>query len=144
MSAPTVRFLRAIQQLRLLPATHRRKVAATVYAEIRPLFGSRDVELRRAARRAQDERWQLIYRDIREMTDARFASVVLTEQWVLASLELVLAASPVAEVLAEKRCGAVETFIGDNLSFENCEVIQLHAHVSSRRIDRGNASKNAA
>jgi len=96
--------LRAIQQLRLLPATHRRKVAATVYAEIRPLFGSRDVdELRRAARRAQDERWQLIYRDIREMTDARFASVVLTEQWVLASLELVLAASPVAEVFAEKR-----------------------------------------
>jgi hypothetical protein len=139
-SAPTVRLLQAVQELRLLPATQRRKIAAAVFAEISPLFGSRDVnELRRAARRAQDERWRLIYQN-----EARSPSVVMAEQWILASLALVCAASPVEEFLAKKRCSAIETFIMDNLSVESFAVIRLNPPAPLRHPDQGVAAKAAA
>jgi len=145
VSAPTVRFLLAIERLGLLPAAQRRKIAADVYGEIKPFFASQDVDaLRRAAQGAQDERWQLISRDVRAMTDTRFATVVITEKWMLARLELVLGAAPVAEVLAEKRCDVVEKFIGKNLSFGEGEIIPLHPHISLPETDREAASKSAA
>jgi hypothetical protein len=45
-----VRFLRSIEQLRLLPAAGRRKLAASIYADIKPHVGTDDYDgLRRAA-----------------------------------------------------------------------------------------------
>jgi len=140
VSAPTVRFLRALDQLGLLPATQRRKIAAAVYAAIKPLVGSRDLdELRCAALDAQAERWRLISGGINELSD-----VAITEQWLLGQVDLVRAASPVAEVLAEKRCAAIENFIRDNIMIQSGEVIQLHGHASLRRTDRRSSSKTAA
>ena len=145
VSAPTVRFLRALEQLRLLEATKRRKIAASVYAKIKPLIGSPDIDaLRSAAQVAQDERWRFIYAGITEMSDVRFASTVLAEQWLIAQVELIHPAGPVAEVLAAKRSDAVEGFIRDHLSFENGEVIHLRAAASLRRGPRGDASRTAA
>jgi len=145
VSAPTVRFLQTMKELRLLPSTQQRKIAADVYGEIKPLIGTRDIdELRRAAQAAQDERWRLVSRGTRAMTDVGFATVVVTEQWLLAQREVIHASSPVAEVLAEKRCGAIEDFIRDNISFEAGEVVQLHAHVSSPRTDAGSEPDSAA
>ena len=145
VSAPTVRFLRALEQLRLLDAPQRRKIAAVVYGEIKPLVGSPDIDaLRRAARVAQDARWRFISTGMRDMSDVRFASTVLAEQWLLAQVELVRAASPVAEVLAAKRSDAIEGFIRDHLSFETAEVIHLHALASLRRRAEHEASEAAA
>jgi len=145
VSAPTVRFLLAIKRLGLLPAAQRRKIAADVYGEIKPFFAGQDVDaLRRAARGAQDERWQLISHDVRDMTDTRFATVVIAEKWMLARLELLLGAAPVAEVLAEKRCDVVEKFIGENLSFGEGEVVPLHPHIAVRETDQDEAAKSAA
>jgi hypothetical protein len=43
-------FLRSIEQLRLLPAADRRKLAASIYADIKPHVGTDDYDgLRRAA-----------------------------------------------------------------------------------------------
>jgi len=145
VSAPTLRFLRAVEQLRLLPAPQRRRIAAGVYAEIRPHIGSPNVEeLCAAARAAQDERWRLIYCGRNDMTDARFAGVVVAEQWLVAQAELVRAARPVAEVLAEKRRDAIEGFIRDNLPAEGSEVIDLHAYAPHGRRDGAGSSKTAA
>jgi hypothetical protein len=139
-SAPTVRFLLAVEQLRLLPATQRRKIAAAVFAEISPLFGSRDIdELRRAARRAQDERWRLIYRN-----ESRCPSHMMAEQWTLARLALVGGVSPVEEILAQKRCNAVETFISDNLSVESFAGIRLYPPAPQRHPGQGTAAQAAA
>src|SRR5262245_21082840 len=124
-SAPTVRFLGMMERLCLLPATRRLKIAAAVFGEIGPLFGSRDIEeLGRAARCAQDERWRLIYRGVGEENDL-FHSMAIVEQWVLASLALLHAASPVEDMLAEKRRSAVETFIRENLPSESFDVVQF-------------------
>src|SRR5262245_50058497 len=124
-SDPTVRFLQAMERLRLLSTTQRLRIAAAVFGEIRPLFGSHDIdELGRAARSAQDERWRLIYRGVGEAADHRFHSTAIAEQWMLASLALLRAASPVEEMLAEKRCSAVETFIKENLPSESFDVVQ--------------------
>ena len=126
VSAPTVRFLRTIEQLAALPAADRRKIAAGVVAEIKPLLASNDLdELTTAARSRQDERWRLVSSDVRYMTDVRFATVVVTEQWIRGRLEVVRAASPVGEILAEKRCAAVERFIMDNISLDSFDVIEL-------------------
>jgi hypothetical protein len=145
VSAPSVRLLRAIAELDLLPEAQRRKIAATVLAEIKPLFRSRDRdELGRVARLAQDERWRLIASDIRQMADPRFASVVMTEQWVLARLELVRGSSPVAELLAEKRCAGIEAFIRDSLPSESFEIVQLYPGATARRIQQATASRTAA
>jgi hypothetical protein len=126
-TAPTVRFLRTLERLRLLPKSRRRNITAAVFAQIRPHFESRDIEeLGRAARRAQDERWRLIYYDARASTDDRFHTSVIAEQWMLARLELVRAASPIDELMARKRCNAIATFIIDNLASESPEVLELH------------------
>jgi hypothetical protein len=141
-SAPTVRFLRAMERLRLLPGTQRRKIAAAVFGEIGPLFGSRDIEeLGRAARSAQDERWRLIYHGVGEATDHRFQSTAIAEQWMLASLELLRPrASPGwEEILAEKRRSVVETFIRDNLPSESFDVVQ-----AMRQPDQSHLAKAAA
>lgn|SRR6266540_3555112 len=145
MSAPTVRFLQAMEQVRLLPAAQRREIAVEVYSEIKPLVGSRNTDqLGRRAQVAQDERWRLISSGVREFTDVRFACTAIAEQWVLARLDLLRPASPVAEALAERRCRIIEDFVRDNLSFETGEVIQLHAHASVSSIGRPDASKSAA
>jgi hypothetical protein len=139
-SAPTVRFLLAVQQLRLLPAMQRRKIAAAVFAEISALFGSREIdELRRAARRAQDERWRLIYRN-----ETRSPSLVMAEQWMLARIALAGGVSPVEEILAQKRCSAVETFISDNLSVESFAGIRVYPPAPVRQPDQSAVAQAAA
>jgi hypothetical protein len=139
-SAPTVRFLLAVERLRLLPATQRRKIAAAVFAEISPLVGNRDIdELQGAARRAQDERWRLIYRN-----EPRSPSLVMAEQWMLAKLALVGSSSAVEEILAQKRCSAVETFISDNLSVESFAGIRLYPPAPVRQPDQRTAAQAAA
>src|SRR5262249_22826912 len=142
-SAPTVRFLRAMERLRLLSATQRLKIAAAVFGEIGPLFGSRDIEeLGRAARCAQDELWRLIYRGVGEATDLA-QSIAIAEQWMLASLALLRTASPMEEMLAEKRCGAVETFIRETLPSENFDVVQSPPP-AMRQPDQSHLAKAAA
>jgi hypothetical protein len=145
VSAPTVRLLQAIQKLGPLPSAQKRKIAADVYSAIKPLVTSLDIDdLRGAAQTAQDERWRLISRGIRDMTDLGFASVALAEQWLLAQIERLHTGSPVKEALADKRCEAVENFIRDNLVFEAGEVIHLHALASLRAGGQDGASKSAA
>jgi len=145
VSAPTVRLLRAIERLAVLPSAQQRTIAADVYTAIKPLVGSDDVEaLRRAADCAQADRWRLIAAGIRELTDARFATISLTEQWLLAQLELAHPPSPVAEVLAEKRCTAIESFIRHHLAFEDGEVVPLHAQASLPPTDQSGAARSAA
>ena len=143
-SAPTVRFLQTMERLRLVSATQRRKIAEGVFGEIGPLFGCCDVEeLGRAARSAQDERWRLIYRGVGEATDHRFNSTVLAEQWMLASLALLRAASSLEEILAEKRRSTVETFIRDNLPSESFDVV-LFPPPAMRQPDQSHLAKAAA
>jgi hypothetical protein len=145
VSAPTVRFLRAVDKLRLLPAGERQQIAASVFADITPHVGSADLdELCAAARRVQDERWRMISTGPCKMSDVRFASVVIAEQWLRAQVELVRQAAPIAEILAEKRRDTIEEFIRDNLYVESGEVVELHAYVSERRSDRDDASRSAA
>jgi hypothetical protein len=146
VSAPTVRFLRALQELSPLPSAQRRRIAADVYTRIKPLVGGVDVdELRRAAAEAQAERWRLISRGVCHMADVGFASVVLTEQWLLAQAELAEAGAPVREALAGKRSEAIEDFVRDNLAFEAGEVVHLHALASLRlSADQDGASKSVA
>src|SRR5262245_47156793 len=144
VSAPTVRFLQAMELRFLLSATQRRKIAAAVFGEIGPLFGCRDVEvLGRAARSAQDERWRLIYRGVGEATDDRFHGTVLAEQWMLASLALLRAASPIEEILAEKRRSTVETFIRDNLASESFDVGVQFRPPATRQPDQSHLAKAA-
>src|SRR5262245_59508121 len=132
-SAPTVRFLRAVDQLCLLAADERQKIATAVFAQIKPHIGSCDVDaLRAAARLMQDERWRMISTGPCRMNDVRFASVVIGEQWLLAQTEIVHAAAPIAEVLAEKRRDAIEDFVRDNLYVETSEVVELHAYADAR------------
>jgi hypothetical protein len=142
-SAPTVRFLRAVDKLRLLPAGERQQIAASVYADIKPHVGSADLdEIRAAARAVQDERWRLISSGApSKMSDVRFASVVIAEQWLRAQAELVRQAAPIAEILADKRRATIEEFIRDNLYVESGEVVELQAYVSERRKD---SAKSAA
>ena len=143
-SAPTVRFLRAMERRRLLSTTQRRKIAEAVFEEIGPLFGCRDAEeLGCAARSAQDERWRLIYRGVGEATDHRFHSTALAEQWMLASLALLRGASPLEEILAEKRRSTVEAFIRNNLPSESFDVVQFRPP-AMRQPDQNHLAKAAA
>ena len=132
-----------MERLRQLPALQRRNIAAAVHVEIAPLVGNRDVDaLRRAARATQDERWRLIASGNRDMTDARFASVVVAEQWLLARLEIAASAGAVSEALAEKRRNAIEDFIRANLP--SGEVVQLYPHAPPARRERAGSSQPAA
>jgi hypothetical protein len=138
-----VRFLRAVDQLRLLPAAHRQRVASAVLARIKPFIGSCDLdEIRRAARVVQDERWRLVSAGGRKPADTDFADIIVSEQWLLAQAELIRAAAPIAEILAEKRRDAIEEFIRDNLYADSSEVIALHAHASAPH--NRDSSKTAA
>src|SRR5262249_44483203 len=124
-SAPTVRFVRAIERLGRLSANQRLRIAADVFAEIEPLVGSRNIEeLAGAARSAQDARWRLIYCGTREPSD-HLDSTAIADTWTLRSVELPRAASPVEELLARKRRSAVEEFVWDNLRSESSEMVRL-------------------
>jgi hypothetical protein len=78
----------------------------------------------------------------RKPTDTDFADIIVSEQWLLAQAELIRAAAPIAEILAEKRRDAIEEFIRDNLYVDSGEVIALHAHASAQPHRRD--SKTAA
>jgi hypothetical protein len=135
-SAPTVRFLRAVDHLRLLPDDERQRIATAVFAKIKSHVGSFDLDaLRAAARLMQDERWRMISTGPCRMSEARFASVVIVEQWLLAHAEIIRAAAPIAEVLAERRRDAIENFVRDNLYVDTSEVVELHTYASSRQRD---------
>jgi hypothetical protein len=126
VSAPTARFLRKVERLSSLPIMQRRKVAAGVLEQIKSYLASTDLDLLSAAARDyQDERWRLISSDIRDITDVRFATVLMIEQWILARLKLLRNVSPVDEVLAEKRRATIERFIMDNISPNSFEIVEL-------------------
>src|SRR5829696_8745405 len=102
VSAPTVRFLKSMEQVSRLSAAERRKIAADLYTEIKPLVGALHVEeMVRAADTLQDERWRLVYRGISRLTDHRFATVYIAEQWLRGRVQQLRHVSPVSEVLAE-------------------------------------------
>lgn len=125
VSAPTVRFLRAIEQLRPLPEVDRRKLAASIYSEIKPHIGTDDYDgFRRAAGEAQDGRWRMASTGA-ETSDPQLTKIKIAEQWLLSQAELLRPPSPVAEVLATKRIEVIERFIRDHLSFDAGEVIYL-------------------
>jgi hypothetical protein len=135
-SAPTLRFLRAVEHLRRLPTDERQRIAMAVFTKIKPHIGSADLEaLRAAARLVQGDRWRMIAAGSCKMTDVRFATVVIVEQWLLAHAELVRADAPIAEVLAEKRRNAIEDFVRDNLYVDISEVVELHSYASARQKD---------
>jgi hypothetical protein len=134
VSAPTVRFLETLARFASVAPPLRRKIAANVLIAIKPLLGSSCLEqLGAAARRYQDERWRLIASDIRDVSDPRFAAVLLTEQWILAQRELLRGGAPVSEVLADKRRAALERFIMDTVSPDSFEVVELHPEEARRR-----------
>jgi hypothetical protein len=68
----------------------------------------------------------------------------MAEQWMLARLALVGGVSPVEEILAHKRCSAVETFISDNLSVESFAGIRLSRPAPQRQPDQSAAAQAAA
>jgi len=141
VSAPTVRFLRLLEELRRLPDTQRRKIAAGVLLVIGPLFARSDADaLRQAARGAQDERWRLISEGTRDQRDVDLARVTLTEQWILAHLEIAGADAFGAQTLAEKRCAAVEAFVAENVAPESFDMIEFSLAAVPRRLGQGNRS----
>ena len=145
VSAPTVRFLNAMEQVRLLPALQRRNIAADVYSAIAPLTGSTEFDhLRRCARALQDERWRLISSGVVDIANVRFARATIVEQWLRGQLELLGSVSPVTEILAERRCRAVEQFIRENFSPGTGQVLPLRPRGLMSSTGRGDASKTAA
>lgn len=86
-----------------------------VFSEIRPHLGARAVELRELRRRAQDRRALLLYEGARDITDSRFAAALLTEQWAIASRELLVSRGAITRILAQRRCNAIEQFVRDHL-----------------------------
>jgi hypothetical protein len=127
VSAPTVRFLRTVERLDTLPFGQRRKIAARVFEQIKPLLACRDASrLGQVVAGYQDERWRFIFRGIHDVDKEGFTVVVLTEQWIGARLEVVRGVPPVNEILAEKRCTAVECFILDNVSLESFDIVELY------------------
>jgi len=145
VSAPTVRFLNVMEQIGLLPTPQRRNIAADVYSAIAPLTGSVDRDhLRRCARALQDERWRLISSGVADIDNVRFVRATIFEQWLRAQLELLGSASPVTEILAERRCRAIEQFVRENFSPGTGEVIPLHVRALMSSTGRGDASKTAA
>ena len=128
MSAPTVRFLRTMEQLTQFSTAERHTIAVDLYTEIKPFVAAVDLdEMLCAAEALQARRWGLVYRGVSRFTDREFATVFMAEHWLRGRVEQIRGGSPVGEVLAEKRCRAIERFILDTLSFEIGEVVQLHA-----------------
>jgi hypothetical protein len=137
-SAPTVRFLKLMERVEDLEPKKRRRVAASIYSRIKPLVSSDEPdELRTAAELAQAERWRLISQGISEIADERFAPAAIAEQWLRARLENIRAQSPVAEILAERRCRAVEQFLRNNLSFQDGEIVELRPRALPITSDNG-------
>jgi hypothetical protein len=122
--------------LKTLSPRKRRRIAASIYSHIKPLVASDESdELRIAAQSAQEERWRLISRGISEISDERFAASAIAEQWLRARLEQIRVQSPVSEILAERRCRAVEQFVRSNLSFQDGEIIELVPRALPTRTD---------
>ena len=61
---------------------------------------------------------------------------VLMEQWIGARLEVVRGVPPVKEILAEKRCTAVERFILDNVSLESFDIVKLYPNECGSQDER--------
>jgi len=140
-SAPTVRFLKIMDQVEQLEPTKRRRIAASIYTQIKPFVASDEPDqLRIAAQSAQDQRWRLISQGISEISDERLAPPAIAEQWLRARLESIRAPSPVAEILAERRCGAIEQFLRNNLSFQDGEVIELQPNAHSTTNDNSDGA----
>jgi hypothetical protein len=117
-----------MEQLSQFSTAERHTVAVDLYTEIKPFVGAVGAdEMLCAAEALQARRWGLVYRGLSQFTDRQFATVFMAEHWLRGRVEQIRGGSPVGEVLAEKRCGAIERFILDTLSFEIGEVVQLHA-----------------
>jgi hypothetical protein len=113
----TEQFLRTMNNVRSLADEQRRFIAKQVFADIQPLLQTRDIEkLRELRRRSQDERARLIYEGARDAKNAEFARATMTEQWTIAKIELIASGPVIAQILAGRRCAAVENFIRDNLA----------------------------
>jgi hypothetical protein len=113
----TEQFLRTMNNVRSLADEQRRFIAKQVFADIQPLLQTRDIEkLRELRRRSQDERARLIYEGARDAKNAEFARATMTEQWAIAKIELITSRPVIAQILAGRRCVAVENFIRDNLA----------------------------
>jgi hypothetical protein len=144
VSAPTVRFLRSMEQVRLLQQADRRRLAAILYSEIKPLIGTNDHDrLQSAAAEAQDSRWRLVSMGADDC-DAELRIARIKEQWLRSQLELLSPTSPVAEVLAMKRVEVIEGFIRDQLSFDAGEVVYLSNYGSSERFESDQSSRSVA
>ena len=140
----TVRFLRSMEEVRLLPQADRRRLAADLYSEIKPLIGTDDHErLQTAAAEAQDIRWRLVATGVDDC-DAELRIVKIKEQWLRSQLELLTPKSPVAEVLAAKRVEVIERFIRDQLSFDAGEVVYLNNCGPSEQFESEQSSRSAA
>jgi hypothetical protein len=132
-----------MEQVRMLQQADRRRLAANLYSEIKPLIGTNDHDrLQRAAAEAQDTRWRLVSMGADDC-DAELRIAKIKEQWLRSQLELLSSASPVAEVLAMKRVEVIEGFIRDQLSFDAGEVVYL-SNGSSERFESDQSSKSAA
>ncbi len=141
-SAPTVRFLKVMEQVEKFELKKRRRIAASIYSQIKSLVSSEEPDkLRTAADLAQEERWRLISEGISEIADERFAPWAIAEQWLRARLEHIRAQSPVAEILAERRSGAVEQFLRNNLSFQDGEIVELRPRALSTTSDGFQSAK---
>jgi len=111
----TRRLLRQLENAGLLPREHRARIARGVFAAIGPHTETNDAhELRQLRRRAQDDRARLMYTGARDFSDVQFAVATLVEQWAVAKMELIAPRSN--DVLAQRRCQAIEEFARRNFA----------------------------
>jgi hypothetical protein len=114
-----------MEEAGLLPIEQRGKIAADVSTAISELADERNLDhLRLCAQACQAERWRLVAAGANDLANVHFARVMITEQWLLARVELLSPGSPIREILAERRCRAVEEFVRG--SFKTAEIIPLH------------------
>jgi hypothetical protein len=70
MSAPTVRFLRTMEQLNQFSTAERHTIAVDLYTEIKPFVAAVNLdEMLCAAEALQARRWGLVYRGLSQFTD---------------------------------------------------------------------------
>src|SRR3954452_15805482 len=136
VSAPALRFLKALELVGMLPSPQRQAIAAGISGATVSLAGTDFDHLQGCARALQDERWRLISSGISTIADVAFARVTICEQWLRARLEVLRPTSPVTEILADRICRAVEEFVRDNTALPSGQVIPLHGKaVASSSVD---------
>jgi hypothetical protein len=52
-----------------------------------------------------------MYEGARDAEDAEFARATMTEQWAIAKIELITSRPIIAQILAGRRCDAIQNFI---------------------------------